>query len=135
MRGSRNAASALFTLSAAAILVALAGGTTPLRGVAGEDKYPHGCADCHTGDETVIAMIDVLGHMSVEDRVRVVPDDCAACHDEGTMAGMDVVAHITHYSNPAENTFISDYGGACQHCHVLDAETGKVAAKSGPANW
>jgi hypothetical protein len=43
--------------------------------------------------------------------------------------------HSIHFEYPLENTFVTQYGGDCAHCHKVDGATGKASIKTGERNW
>lgn len=103
-----------------------------------EAAYAQGCVDCHDGTAvpTVGALLEEMGHPDVDEETGTLPGDCASCHsEEGGTWFLSEVAHMSHYREPATNSFVQDYGGDCRHCHVIDGETGAVSVKSGPKNW
>ena len=112
-----------------------------LPGITVADEYPNGCVDCHQADgdhhdRLDEAVANLEGHPKVAPMMRVVPKDCMMCHKQGGSASpLSQSAHQQHYENPSENHFVTEYQGACLHCHTMDTETGSMAAKNGDKNW
>ena len=130
----------VFLLGGALALV-WANDAPELSGITVEDKYPNGCIDCHNdagGEEIrrLDVILEELDHTNVSALTKIVPDDCARCHKEGTsIGGLNKQTHRIHYENPSENDFIDDFQGECLACHALNSATGEVTTKSGLKNW
>ena len=103
------------------------------------DDFPQGCVDCHAeemeaGDFRLGVLLEAFGHPSVDD-LETIPTDCAECHAPDEDVALGVIVHQIHFDEPDSNTFVTEYGGDCRHCHVMDAAEGKAVVKSGPKNW
>lgn len=137
--------SGLLAIAGVATLLILTAAGTPLAlpGINAKDPYPQGCVDCHTkdGNRLLPNMLKVsknmkTGHPDIAALVKVVPTDCAKCHKEGGLArAINQDTHLTHFSNPQANAFLTDYQGQCLFCHTLDFKTGTMNVKTGPKNW
>ena len=120
----------------AASTPASAPATITLPGVTGKDANPNGCVSCHTGTETLNKVLAKAKHKNVDAKTKVVPDDCAKCHEpDGDIDSLQTVVHSTHYGDAARNAFVTRHGGQCLHCHAMDPESGAVAIKNGAKNW
>lgn len=74
-------------------------------------------------------------HPEVEaDDLQDIPGSCIDCHKRRRREAPEMgrLMHLTHLVGGADNTFLTEYGGQCTHCHKLDAETGEWANPSGP---
>lgn len=108
----------------------------PVPGITGTDTRPQGCVSCHTGEHTIDRMLAALKHRKIDDKVKVVPNDCKTCHKPG--GDIDPLAqmiHMAHYGDGPDSEFVTHHGGLCLNCHALDRYTGEVTVKSGPKNW
>ncbi len=107
----------------------------------GEDQYAQGCVSCHVEKDGVDFRISTLlaknhkKHPKVK-AMKQIPKDCAKCHKEGKKFGaLGVVIHKVHFQNPETNKFVTDNGGNCNACHIMNPETWKSENKQGPKNW
>ncbi len=81
-----------------------------------------GCAACHTGNYSLAAEANgIAGHPKVKDNATY--DNCLPCHRAGSKYPFGPILHKGHLVG-ADNHFVTNYGGACTACHVLDANTG-----------
>ena len=80
--------------------------------------------DCHkvsgSNDYRLnVSLAEIEGHPKIDAIVKNVPQDCMICHKAGTTPGpLSNIAHRNHYSNPANNSFITTYKGACLNLRV-----------------
>ncbi|WP_156360598.1 hypothetical protein [Dethiosulfatarculus sandiegensis] len=122
---------------------ALAQQTPKLYGITIEDKYPHGCVDCHVQSGNLDYRINVRlkkyypDHPDINKENLTVPRSCKKCHGEDKEAEtMSVISHKVHYHKlSAKNDFIKYYQGKCLSCHQLNPSTGQMTLKNGPKNW
>jgi hypothetical protein len=107
-----------------------------LPGLTVDDEAPNGCVSCHKGQRNLKAMLDALDHRDMGDKIKVVPDDCKACHeDDDELEALGAVSHSMHYARGSKSDFVLKHGGSCLNCHALSTGTGEVTVKSGPKNW
>ncbi len=58
------------------------------------------------------------------------------CHKPDSNGGpLMYVLHKAHFSNPAQNSFISEFKGQCLSCHSLNPSTYIMGIKSTNKNW
>ena len=117
-----------------------------LPGASSADDYPQGCVSCHVEkpgatDLRLNTLLRAIGHHYIR-TVEEVPGDCYRCHqpyeDRDYLPfspSLGDLLHAIHYQVPDGNTFVSQYGGDCQGCHVMDAEEGEARIKGGAKNW
>lgn len=117
-------------------------GQLKLSGVTVADAHPNGCIDCHKdlggGKDYRLStgLKEIKGHPDITKIVNKVPDGCLNCHKEGSKAGpLNLQTHKIHFQKPAENVFVTNYGGDCLNCHKIDLATGTMTVKSGAKNW
>jgi hypothetical protein len=120
-----------------AILVLLA---TTLAPPVLADDFPNGCVSCHVVlpdgmDKRLNAVLDEVGHVSIRNKVSVVPGDCIKCHRTVDGPAFSQLIHMAHVREPEKNVFVSRFGGDCRHCHAVDPATGSVSLKTGKPNW
>ncbi len=111
-------------------------------GTAVADPYPEGCVSCHVQTEAadlrLSTLLEMKGHARGANRTVEVPTGCNRCHapdNQGVAPSTRNLVHSIHFEYPLENTFVTQYGGECTHCHVMDGSTGNVAIKTGKRNW
>lgn len=106
------------------------------------DPYPEGCVSCHVqtegADMRLSTLLEMKGHARGANRTVEVPTGCNRCHapdGEGVAPSTRSLVHSIHFEYPLENTFVTQYGGECTHCHAMDGATGKAVIKTGKRNW
>ncbi|NLY55465.1 MAG: hypothetical protein GX058_03025 [Firmicutes bacterium] len=81
-----------------------------------------GCAACHTGNYSLAKEANAIqGHPKVADNANY--DACVRCHGPNSKWPFGPILHKGHLVG-ADNHFITNYGGDCKLCHVLDANKG-----------
>lgn len=68
-----------------------------------------------------------------EQSYRNIPGSCMACHGKSQtkIPAMAPMLHALHLIGGKENHFITEFQGACTHCHKFDARTAKWSIPSG----
>lgn len=123
---------------AVATLWSMPAGADPAAGLTGPNPFAQGCVDCHGKDDvdTIGALLSAMKHRNVDERTSTVPADCQSCHnDDGDYTPLSEAVHLVHFEDPANNPFVTKFGGNCMHCHAVDTNTGVISVKSGPKNW
>lgn len=79
-----------------------------------------GCASCHTGNYSLENEVkNIAKHPPVPNATF---DSCMKCHKAGKLA-FGPILHKAHLTGD-DNHFVTNYGGECTACHVLDAASG-----------
>lgn len=105
------------------------------------DDYPQGCVSCHVAtakqDLRLNMVLDRIEHTLAGQRTLLIPTGCDRCHadEEGVGGALSTLIHRSHYTDPIDKKFITDFNGDCGSCHRMDTDTGEAEIKSGKRNW
>jgi hypothetical protein len=96
------------------------------------DQWEMGCVSCHSPQvmgQTLNVALERGGHPNITQSVRELPNGCAMCHRDGSLAPL---VHTPHYRAglPAGAPSMP-----CLACHSMNPATGAAENKNAPKNW
>ncbi|OGF56243.1 MAG: hypothetical protein A2Z21_02915 [Candidatus Fraserbacteria bacterium RBG_16_55_9] len=123
-------------------------------GITATDERPNGCVNCHKdsfklstiiggwasagASQEIVSLVKaawpeatVSGkHPDVAAMVasQELPTFCLNCHSADSKMPLSRDLHLVHFTGGAENGFLTNFGGFCTNCHLINLDTTKPPA-------